>query len=382
MKKRILYIKNSASKINLNTYNVQAVGLGKAFCKLGYDYDFLFFSNQNAIVQQEIINGKLFRIISKKGVRILRSYYCKSILNREYLKEYDFVISTEYGQLMTYFLSKTSDNIVMYSGPYYNLFKLPFISPLYDFLFTKRINESIKYKFVKSELAKKYLEKKGYTNLINIGVALDIERFDVDIEVSSEVKKLIKYMQCNECMLYVGALSKRKNYPFLLKIYKKIHAQNSNIKFVIIGKGEKKYVSRYLKRLTEDERSGIYHLEQIDNTQLKFIYPLAKVFLLPSKKEIFGMVLLEAMYLGAPVVTSWNGGSSTLIAGKRTGQIVKKFNVSEWEKAILKYLDNDDLKKEVVNNAHELVNEQYNWKMIASRMLDNIFEKNQSQKLV
>lgn len=372
VKRRILYIKNSSSKVNLNTYNVQAVGLGKAFCRLGYDYDFLFFTNEDKVIQENTICGHQMRVLCKRGLRILRSYYCREVLDQDYLKQYDFVISTEYGQLMTYFLSKVSDNIVLYSGPYYNLFKLPFVSPIYDALFTKTINYNIKCKFVKSKLAKEYLENKGYTDLQNIGVALDIERFDAEVEMQSATQKLMEYMSQNRCILYVGALSDRKNFPFLLKVYQHVRRDNPDVKFVVIGKGKKQYVDRHMTKLTEEERSGIYRLEQIDNAQLKYIYPLAKAFLLPSKLEIFGMVLLESMYLGAPVVTSWNGGSSTLIDGQNTGMIVKEFDAAKWAEAVQTYLDDEERTLEITRNARNLIETEYVWDALAKKMLDKI----------
>lgn len=375
MKKgKILYIKNSSSKVNLSTYNVQAVGLGKAFCKLGYDYDFIFFSNENKVVQDNTIYGHRMRILSKKGLRILRSYYCKEILNTEYLQQYDFVISTEYGQIMTYLLGKSSNNVVMYSGPYYNLFKLPFVSPIYDALFTESINKNLKYKFVKSKLAQKYLESKGYTGLYNIGVALDVERFNADVEIKSDTKKIMDFMKANRCILYVGALSDRKNYPFLLEVYQKVHKDNPDVKFVIIGKGKEQYVNKHMNALTAEEKNGIYRLERIDNAQLKYIYPLAKAFLLPSKLEIFGMVLLESMYLGAPVVTSWNGGSSTLIDGCNTGIVVREFDSNKWKTAVQKYLDDEVYTVEVTQNAHELITTEYIWDALAKKMLTKINE--------
>lgn len=371
--KKILFVRTVPYEFNANTYNVQGFGLGKAFCRLGYDFDFLYFSkkgNSEYTLCEE--NGHKLRVISKPRIRLFRTGICMEICNREFLKQYDFVISCEYGQIMTYILSKISDNVVMYSGPYYNLFKLPFMSPIYDALFTKSINKNIMHKFVKSKLAKEFLENKGYTNVESIGVALDIERFDADIDIQPETQKLMDYMKRNRCILYVGALSNRKNYPFLLEVYQKVHRDNSDVKFVMIGKGEKHYVEKYRESITPDEWRGIYHLEKINNDQLKYIYPLAKAFLLPSKLEIFGMVLLEAMYLGAPVVTSWNGGSSTLIDGRNTGIIVKEFNSDQWKEAIQTYLDNDEYSEMVTHNAHDLIVTEYVWEALAKKILKKL----------
>lgn len=372
MKGRVLYIKNSSSKVNLNTYNVQAVGLGRAFCKMGYDYDFIFFSNEEKVIQEIEISGCRLRILTKKGIRVLRSYICSSVIDNDYLEGYDFVISTEYGQIMTYFLSKKASNVIMYSGPYYNLFKIPFVSVFYDFLFTKSIDSNCKMKFVKSELAKEYLEKKGFTNLCNLGVGLDISRFDNPVEMQPSTKELVDVMMKSRCLLYVGSLSDRKNFPFLLRVYEKIVERNNDVKFVIIGKGDKHYVARHLKKLSEQAQMGIVRIDSIDNVQLQYIYPIAKAFLLPSKLEIFGMVLLEAMYLRAPVITSWNGGSSVLIHGRNTGQIIKEFDAYQWALAVQKYLDNPGYVKEVTENARTIIEKEYVWDVLAQKMLKGV----------
>ena len=40
--RKILFVRTVPYEFNANTYNVQGFGLGKAFCKLGYDFDFIF----------------------------------------------------------------------------------------------------------------------------------------------------------------------------------------------------------------------------------------------------------------------------------------------------------------------------------------------------
>ena len=123
------------------------------------------------------------------------------------------------------------------------------------------------------------------------------------------------------------------------------------------------------KELSEEVKKGIYHLDSMENSQLKFIYPLAKAFLLPSILEIFGMVLLEAMYLGAPIVSSENGGSVTLMSDGTCGQIVKEFDADKWAKAIMRYLDDEKYAKKVVAAGQEKIKTTYNWNTIVDRFL-------------
>lgn len=368
-KKKILFVRTVPYDFNPNTYNVQGFGLGKAFCRLGYDFDYLAFTKgEEKEYTLEKINNCRVKVILKKRFRIFRTGICRQICDKNFLSQYDFIISCEYGQYMTYALSKVINNVCMYSGPYYNMFYIPFMSPIYDFLFTKSINRNIKYKFVKSDLAKSYLEKKGYTNVHTIGVALDMDRFNENIKILPETKKIVNYMEKNECLLYVGALSDRKNFPFLLETFASVHKDRPNIRFVMIGKGKEAYVNKYLKKIDEDIKKDILFISKIDNTQLQFVYPMAKAFLLPSKLEIFGMVLLEAMYFKSPVITSRNGGSVTLIKNCVNGQVIDKFDTDLWKNSIFYYLDNKEESEKIVENAHNLIKEKYNWDYIANKM--------------
>lgn len=373
MAKKILFVRTAPNEFNPNTYNVQGFGLGKAFCRLGYDFDFLGFTKKTTdeyILAEE--EGHTLRVILRPRIRVLRTSLCFKLLNKEFLSQYDYIISCEYGQLMTFALSRLVDNIILYSGPYYNMCLIPFMEPFYDALFCKRMNKNIKYKFVKSVLAKEYMEKRGFTNLNVLGVGLDFERFESNVEIQTEVVKTVNYMNDNECLLYVGALSDRKNFPFLLSVYKGLLETQPNLKFIIIGKGEQKYIDKTLELLSPEERKGLIRIEKIDNDQLRYIYPKAKVFLLPSKQEIFGMVLLEAMYLGTPIVSSRNGGALTLITDESLGQIVDEFDVDLWVRACERYLNDKEYTYKIVQNARKKIVEQYNWDALAHQMLEII----------
>lgn len=383
--KKILFLETPPYDVDFNTYNIQEVGLGKAFCRLGYDYDFITFKKRN---QKEWIfyeyEGCIARYIEMPRTRILRMGINLSLCDKEFLSQYDIIISREYYQIMTYLMSKKSNRVSMYSGPYYNMFMFSFDSYIYDAFLTKKINRQIPHKFVKSVLAEEFLAKKGYTGLHNVGVGLDTERFDQEEVIESETQRLMDYMKKHKCMLYVGTLCDRKNYPFMLNVYQEVLKTHSEVKFVVIGKSKQSAFAKLLGKKDEsyeedcianlplEVKKGIYRIEKLNNPQLKFIYPLTKAFILPSKLEIFGMVLLEAMYLGAPVVTSKNGGSLTLMGDGKCGQIVEEFSTEKWAEAVIKYLEHEDYVEETIREAHNRVKYQYNWDVIAKKFLNVI----------
>ncbi len=359
--------------------------MGKAFCRKGYDFDFITFKKHN---QKEWTffehNGCKARWIEKPRKRVFRWGINKSIVDKKFLSQYDFVLSQEYYQIMTYYLSKESDNIVMYSGPYTNLFYTTVGSKLYDWFFTKKINRNIKYKLTKSVLAQHFLEQKGYENVTTVGVGLDFERFENEKEMAPETKAIVDFMKEHKCILYVGSLWSVKNYPFLLKVFQKVRERDPEIKMVtigrsiasplakIIGKSNESYAKEIEAKFPKEVMDNIYHVDKLPNPQLKYIYPLAKVFLLPSQFEIFGMVLLEAMYFGAPVITRLNGGSSSMIEGRNSGIIVDEYDTDKWADAIFKYLKDPEYTRMVSENAQKIVREEFTWDAIVDKMLKEI----------
>lgn len=370
--KRVLYVRSGPYKVNLNSYNLQEVGFSKELCKRGIDCDILYYSDEN---KDEIVyeyEGKKVTVLWRKGIKLLRSGIYPQILKKEFMNRYDLVITTEYSQIMSLLCSKYKPITVLYNGPYYNLFKIPLMEKIYDFLFVKSINKNMDKIFTKSKIAQEYLENKGFSNIETLGVGLDINIFEKDIEINSKVKNIIQYMKNNKCILYVGSLDDRKNFRFTLKVFEKLNKIDSLIKLVVIGKGKDDYVNKSFEIVDSITRKSIIHINQIDNKYLKYIYEESKVFLLPSKLEIFGMVLLEAMYFGVATISSVNGGSTTLIQNGKNGIVIEDFSEDKWVKEILKLLQNDNYRNNIGNNATRTIVEEFTWSKICEKFLDRL----------
>ncbi|MDM0917476.1 glycosyltransferase family 4 protein [Clostridium perfringens] len=370
--KKILYVRSGPYKVNLNSYNLQEVGFSKSLCDKGFSCDILYYSNFNKDEEIYSNNNCKVRILWRKGIKILRTGIYPQILKKKFLSRYDLIIATEYSQIMTILMSKLSNNVVIYNGPYYNLFKIKFIEKIYDKLFVNVINKNIKQVFVKSDLAKEYLIKKGIKNISVLGVGLDISKFELDNKPSNKINKLIEFMKKNKCLLYVGSLDDRKNFRFTLKVFEKVNNINPDIKLVVIGKGKRGYVENCFKEIKNETKKNIIHINELDNNYLKFVYKEADIFVLPSKLEIFGMVLLEAMYFGVPTITSVNGGSSTLIKNNINGIIMNNFDENNWCNNILNLINNKDLSEKIKENSKNTIKNNFNWNSISSLFLNNL----------
>jgi D-inositol-3-phosphate glycosyltransferase len=100
---------------------------------------------------------------------------------------------------------------------------------------------------------------------------------------------------------------------------------------------------------------------------LLYYYSGAQVVVVPSRYESFGMVALEAMACGAPVIASDVGGLSTLVRDGRTGYLVPDGDVAALADRIERLFDNRILRNELGAQSVAMA-EAYGWPVIAERI--------------
>lgn len=368
--KKILYVRSAPYELNFDSYNLQEVGLGTAFCNRGYDFDIIYFSKKN-VNQVIAVGDRKLTILWRKGIKILRTGVYPSVLSKDFLDKYDYVIMSEYSQIMSYLVAKRHEKVYLYNGPYYNLFKLPFMEPVYDKLFCRSINSNMKKVFCKTQMGADFIARKGITNSTVVGVGLDVSKFEKEKQIEKETHELVEKMAGRRNLLYVGSITPRKNTYFLIKSFIQLKKKPGceDVQLVLVGKGDTSYENQCKGIIPKGIEKDIVWCHFIKNAQLKFIYQKAYVFILPSVQEIFGMVLLEAMYFGLPVVSSHSAGAETLIKDKQNGLIVEKFNVADWVSVLYLLIEDKELALKYGTEAAKTIIENYMWNSISDKML-------------
>lgn len=370
--KKILYVRSGPYQVNPDAYNLQELGLASAFANNGIQCDVLYYHKKKNFNQTITKNNHRINILWRKGIRLLRSGVYPQILRRELLSSYDAVIVSEYSQIMAVLVSFLHPNVYIYNGPYYNLFKIPFLEKVYDFLFVKLLNKRIKKIFCKTEMSKKYLERKGFTNCFVTGVGLDIDKFEADNEIDELTSKVLKIMEHKKNIVYVGSINKRKNVEVITKSFellKKRHTDMNNLQLIIIGKDENNYWKECKEYLSDETKKYVHHIPHINNSQLKNIYKKTDIFILPSRQEIFGMVLLEAMYFSVATIASGSAGAKTLIVDGESGLIVPDFDIKHWVEKMEFLLLDDDRRMVIGENAQKRIETNFMWDKIVKKMI-------------
>jgi glycosyltransferase involved in cell wall biosynthesis len=175
-----------------------------------------------------------------------------------------------------------------------------------------------------------------------------------------------KFAMPNEkIVLYVGRLVYEKGIHILVNAAPKI-LEKVNAKFIIVGSGYmKEQLSNIVKSMNLEKK--ILFTGFVENDVLLELQKCADVSVVPSLFEPFGIVALEAMAAGSPVVVSDTGGLSEIVDHDSTGVKVYPNNPDSLSWGVTKILLDKNYSKHIRKNANRKIREKYDWKKIASQ---------------
>lgn len=182
--------------------------------------------------------------------------------------------------------------------------------------------------------------------------------FDIKFTcVPNIVDKEFTYQPCvssqyGKFILNVASLTKIKNHKRLINAFEQVTRQNDSVNLVIVGDGPLKNELQCLaKKLTLENR--IFFLGKKDKTEIAKLMNQAQLFCLSSDYETFGVVLIEALSCGLPVVAPNVGGIPEIINSDELG-ILCTLNENNMSHAILTQLDNKNDKHKVSYHSKQL----------------------------
>lgn len=373
---KILILRMWPDELNIKNYNCQEIGLAKALIKKGNICDIVLYSKEYKEDEEiEIDENNKIHIYYLKGKSFLKNLFFEKRLY-EIIDNYDIVQTSEYDQIANVFLRKKLKNkLIIYHGPYESEYTKGYKIKCLVSDLIHMVYKDYKKTFViaKSSLAENFLKKKGFEKVKTIGVGLDIERFQNTRKTNNEINELIEEKNNNNLkyLLYIGKIEERRNIIFLIDILKKINKEREDLRLILVGNGEKEYIDKCKEHSAKNfVREKIHYIESLTQEELTNLYKICEIFVLPTNYDIFGMVLLEAMYFGSVVITTPNGGSKTLIKHDENGYIFKLNQFDQWINIIKELIDNDQKRIEIGNNASKNIRENFLWDNLAEKFLE------------
>ncbi len=354
------------------SYNVQELGLAKGLLRCGASTDFYsFFENVEKKKNiEQVQNGCEVKLIPLKNkIEFLKITYLPNVIRTILQERYDVVQVHEDLQLMTPFIlnkcKKNGIKTVLYQGVYKDLSGIKKIYNWgFDLFFKKMIQKNADVVLAKTEMAKRYLEGKGYKNVSILPIGLDFtNRKNLNAEQLSEIQCFKSKFK--NIVLYVGRMEKRRNPKFTIDVLSKLNADTG---LIMIGNGP-----LYDKTVEYARDRGligrVLFVKSVPNDEIFDIYKMANVFVLPSNYEIYGMVILEALFNGIPALSTPTAGGLSILNDKRLG-VCLSLNVDTWAEHINFYLS-DDKPEDKIYRQNEIRN-KYNWEHLAAKYYEII----------
>ena len=169
-------------------------------------------------------------------------------------------------------------------------------------------------------------------------------------------------------LLFLSRLEKRKGLKYLLGAFSRLKWDWPNLRLLVAGGGKPDADS--LRILSERNLQDVVFLGRVSDEEKFRYYKTADIYCAPATgKESFGIVLLEAMAAGAPIVASGIEGYSSVITHGREGLLVPPKDEAALAEAIAELLK-DATSQRRLGATGAMTVQDYRWERVARRVLD------------
>jgi len=176
-------------------------------------------------------------------------------------------------------------------------------------------------------------------------------------------------------VLFVGRLASNKGLLELVEAFDHLAKADPSAQLVLVGEdgGMRTAVEARARALGVVDRTHLIgHLD--DDTLLSAAYREARVTVLPSEYEAFGLVLLESLAAGTPVVASRVGGIPEFVEEGKAGLLVPPKTPAALAEAVERVWSDRDLARRLGEYGRDHVVPRYSWDVLADR-LDAIYRE-------
>jgi phosphatidylinositol alpha-mannosyltransferase len=223
----------------------------------------------------------------------------------------------------------------------------------------RKLNGKIAVSKPAMEFASKYVP--GYYTVIPNGIDLD--------HFSPNVSPIDEFCDGKVNILFVGRLEKRKGVNYLLGAYKRVKQEISNSRLIIVGPGTR-LRGKYEKQVKRSGLKDVVFVGHVSYDELPRYYRTADIFCAPATGwESFGIILLEAMAMGKPIVASNIDGYASLVTHGVEGLLVPPKDKKMLAQALITLMASQSLRQEMGARGRVKAAD-YSWEHIARRVLD------------
>lgn len=339
--------------------------LWKNLRTLGHDAKVLApsFGKNYPYVDENIIRmGRAIKIPKNKSFSVVTLGVLLPWSMRRFLARERFDVIHIHGPIapvLPYFALKysTAKNFVTFHSAHEESFGYVLWEPMLEQYFRK-IDGMIAVSEVARDSVSKYFP--GSYRIIPNGI--DTERFHPEVKPVSELEKF------SPKILFVGRFEPRKGLKYLFQAFPRIMQAFPKAKLVVVGRG---ILERYYRRYVEEHiKESVIFVGHASPEDLPRYYASCDIYCSPATgAESFGIVLLEAMASGKPIVASEIPGYQKVMENEKEGLFFKACDAESLADSIIRLLqDRDRMHAMGVQGREKAL--LYDWKIVTRKVLD------------
>jgi glycosyltransferase involved in cell wall biosynthesis len=214
--------------------------------------------------------------------------------------------------------------------------------------------------YMKDEIQSQFLVRGNKIDIIPNGVdPTQFENLDETKMAEDIVGRTFSHL-----IFSIGRIVNEKGFDMIIDAAPQIIKHYPSAVFVIAGKGPLlEHYKTIVGQLSLD--NYIKFVGFVNDQERNDLYKKCHIALFPSMYEPFGIVALEGMANGKPIIVSDTGGLSTIIEDGVSGMKIKPGDVKDLTEKIIYLLDNEEIASSLGANSKEIVKSMYNWHKIA-----------------
>jgi phosphatidylinositol alpha-mannosyltransferase len=194
---------------------------------------------------------------------------------------------------------------------------------------------------------------------------VDVEQFD-----GADLRPIDEFADGRLNILFVGRLEKRKGLPYLIEAFVHVKREVPEARLIVVGAYDELEKVPFLLQVRHLGLTDVHFVGRVTDEELARYYHTADVFCAPSTgMESFGIVLLEAMASGVPVVASDIEGYQEVIDDGTQGVLVRSEDPAALASALVLLL-RDPARRRAMSAAGREKAQRYSWHIVAARVLE------------
>lgn len=170
-------------------------------------------------------------------------------------------------------------------------------------------------------------------------------------------------------LMAAGAISRRKGVHYVIQAFKRIHAEFSEARLVLVGNAAPKAIREFKDLAAND--SAIEFREMMPPGNMAMVMKASDTLVLASLGEPFGVVLLEAGACGLPLIaTNAGGGPPDIVQDGKMGYLVEPASEVAVYQAMHKLISDKPRAKAMGRHAAEVFRARYTWDVLTRHIIE------------